>query len=466
MSKDVILSMYNVRKTFGAQEALKQVSFEVKKGEVFGFLGPSGAGKTTTVKLFTAQLLPTVGEVRVMGQEIYTNKENLFKNMGVLTDTSGLYDRLSIMENLMLFASAALHNPSILFLDEPTAALDPGTTLEIHKLLKGLNEKGTTLFLTTHDMMEADKLCDRVAFLHEGTIVDVGAPEELKRKYANSEISVKLIDGSSFTLNKDAKSADMLANWKGANIMFNFNRFLALVIKELQDLGRNKNVLFMVVMPLGFCVLYKYLFIDREGAQEGSTEVIWQVMSMCLSMSLVMISGFASAMMIAEEKEKMTLRSLLLSGLTPLEFILGKAFISTVLTTIVNLFIYFYMGISNEAGIFIGYFVITIALGLLMNLFGALIGVIAPNQMSTGVVGMPMMMVFLLLPLFASISESFSNIARFVPIRSMNLLLEALFNGQLYGQMGSFGFEVVVIVAWTIIGFVSFDFAYKRMITA
>src|SRR5665647_1818181 len=99
-----IISMKNVRKDFKETKALKNVTFNVKEGEVFGFLGPSGAGKTTTIKLLTSQLIPTSGEVKVFGKDVYANKKDIFKNIGVLSDTSGIYDRLSVLDNLMLYA--------------------------------------------------------------------------------------------------------------------------------------------------------------------------------------------------------------------------------------------------------------------------------------------------------------------------------------------------------------------------
>lgn len=230
-----IISMKNVRKDFKGTTALKNLNFSIEEGEIFGFLGPSGAGKTTTIKLLTSQLIPTSGEVKVFGKDVYANKNDIVKNIGVLSDTSGIYDRLSVLDNLMLFADiygvqrknvleilekvgmsdtikkeakklskgmkqrlmvarAVLHKPKLLFLDEPTSSLDPGTTLEIHRLLRKLNEEGTTIFLTTHNMEEADKLCDRVAFLNAGELVEIGNPAALKLKYINDDIKVILKD--------------------------------------------------------------------------------------------------------------------------------------------------------------------------------------------------------------------------------------------------------------------------------
>ncbi|MDF2803286.1 MAG: bacitracin transport ATP-binding protein BcrA [Anaerocolumna sp.] len=230
---DYIIEMNSVKKIFKEKTALKNLNVQVKEGEIFGFLGPSGAGKTTTIKLLTSQLLPTKGSVKVLGKEVYANKQYLYENIGVLSDNSGIYDRLSVWDNLSLYAElyginkeaitdllnkvglsdnfkteakklskgmkqrlmiarAVLHNPKLLFLDEPTATLDPGNALEIHKLLNLLNKEGTTIFLTTHNMEEADKLCHRVAFLNDGEIVELGTPSELKLKYINDDITVIL----------------------------------------------------------------------------------------------------------------------------------------------------------------------------------------------------------------------------------------------------------------------------------
>jgi len=108
------------------------------------------------------------------------------------------------MKQRLLLACAVVHSPKLLFLDEPTAALDPATTEEIHNMLFDLRENGTTIFLTTHNMEEADKMCDRVAFLNKGSIVELGAPEELKLKYAKNKVDIVFADGSQVTTEKDA----------------------------------------------------------------------------------------------------------------------------------------------------------------------------------------------------------------------------------------------------------------------
>ncbi len=250
-----IISMKNVRKEFKEAIALMNVTFNVEEGEIFGFLGPSGAGKTTIIKLLTSQLIPTSGQVNVFGEDVYNNKKNIFKNIGVLSDNSGIYERLSVGDNLMLYANlygvpkknveeildkigmsetikkqakklskgmkqrlmiarAVLHKPKLLFLDEPTSSLDPGIALEIHRLLRKLNEDGTTIFLTTHNMEEADKLCDRVAFLNGGEIVEIENPKVLKLKYITDDIKVTLKENNKeIMIKNDVESASKIKVW-------------------------------------------------------------------------------------------------------------------------------------------------------------------------------------------------------------------------------------------------------------
>ena len=206
-----MINVCNIYKNFGEQAVLSGVDFEVKEQEIFGLLGPSGSGKTTLINILTNQLDPDEGFAHVDAGSFET---------GLMLDEDGLYPRLSCLENLDIFsriygiplskskealknvgleaaapkavsslskgmrqrlalARAILHAPKVLFLDEPTSALDPGTAEGMHELIKGLKEKGATIFLTTHNMDEAVKLCDRVALLHKGQIVEHGAPQEI-----------------------------------------------------------------------------------------------------------------------------------------------------------------------------------------------------------------------------------------------------------------------------------------------
>ncbi|WP_338543111.1 ABC transporter ATP-binding protein [Paenibacillus tundrae] len=250
-----MIQVEHIRKRFGDKDALSEVSFSIPRGEIFGFLGPSGSGKTTLIKILTAQLTPTSGKAKVFDQSasmMYQSAQKM--RFGMLSDTSGLYERLTVEENLELYrqlydlspssidkvlqfvnlvgerkkkvhllskgmrqrvllACAVIHEPELLFLDEPTSALDPVNSLHIYKGLRYLNEKGTTIFLTTHDMAEAELLCDRIAILYEGKIQTIGKPKELKKQHRENIISVELFNGESYELPMNAETANLIADW-------------------------------------------------------------------------------------------------------------------------------------------------------------------------------------------------------------------------------------------------------------
>ncbi|MCH1625301.1 ABC transporter ATP-binding protein [Ferdinandcohnia quinoae] len=247
-----IVEVENLVKSFGNKIALKDATFNVKKGETFGFLGPSGSGKTTTIKILTSQLQHTAGEITVFGEKLSKVKDpSYMKRIGILTDNSGLYERLTIYDNLALYcklyeinvsridevletvnlvdekktavqklskgmkqrvtlARAILHKPDLLFLDEPTSALDPVNTMHIHAGLKKLNQEGTTIFLTTHDMQEAEKLCDRVAFLHEGEIKLLDTPKNLSMQFGDSTIKLVLKGNQTLVVDKNGEGAEQI----------------------------------------------------------------------------------------------------------------------------------------------------------------------------------------------------------------------------------------------------------------
>ncbi|GIN87229.1 bacitracin ABC transporter ATP-binding protein [Heyndrickxia sporothermodurans] len=247
-----VIEVKQLVKSFGNKTAIKNVSFNIKKGETFGFLGPSGSGKTTTIKILTSQLKATAGEINVFGKSLNHLKDpSYMKKIGILTDNSGLYDRLTIYDNLSFFcrlydvnekkidevlesvnllkerntvvqklskgmkqrvtlARAILHTPELLFLDEPTSALDPVNTKQIHEGLKKLNERGTTIFLTTHDMQEAEELCDRVAFLNQGEIQQLDTPQNLRLKYSDSTITLLLKGNRTVIVQKDEAGAETI----------------------------------------------------------------------------------------------------------------------------------------------------------------------------------------------------------------------------------------------------------------
>ena len=222
----------NVTKKFGQKVALEEISFEVKKGEIFGFLGPSGSGKTTMIKILTGQLNSDKGQTELLGKVSEKLTPADLEQIGLVSDTSGFYEKLSLYKNLqayaklygkpnarvdevlkqvdlydsknlaaeklstgmkqrMFLARALINKPQVLFLDEPTSGLDPTTSKKIHELLLELKEAGTTIFLTTHDMNEATLLCDRLSLLNRGHLIEYGTPASIIQKY-NHEKKVQL----------------------------------------------------------------------------------------------------------------------------------------------------------------------------------------------------------------------------------------------------------------------------------
>lgn len=237
----------NVSKSFGEKQVLQDINLQVNKGEILGLLGPSGAGKTTLINILTGQMLPTGGKAMVFGKASEILKGADYKKLGIMMDSFGLYERLNCYDNLrfftmlngigekkikevllkvglekadktivanlskgmrsrLLLARVLLGEPEMLFLDEPTSGLDPVTAEEIHKLIMEEKERGVTIFLTTHNMMEATKLCDNVALLCDGKIVEYGNPAEVCRRYNHQKkIKLHLYEGGELVLSHDAE---------------------------------------------------------------------------------------------------------------------------------------------------------------------------------------------------------------------------------------------------------------------
>ncbi len=215
--------------------AVKDVSFEVEKGEVFGFLGPSGAGKSTTQGILTGLLPLQKGEATVAGCDMHKPQRGMFNKIGVSFEQSNVYGKLTALENLrfyqklfdvktedpmklleiagldhvankkagefskgmkhrLTFVRSMLNNPELWFLDEPTTGLDPAIASKIKDIIKEQNSKGTTVFLTTHNMFVADELCHRVAFIIDGVIKLIDSPRNLKLKYGEKMVAVDHVE--------------------------------------------------------------------------------------------------------------------------------------------------------------------------------------------------------------------------------------------------------------------------------
>lgn len=288
------IEVKNLSHSFGEKKVLDNISFQAERGEITGLLGPSGAGKTTLVNLLSGQLKPDAGEIKIGDDAIFQGEGSRHRQggrgvmpiresgqakgsvmpmrrsrqmkggngrctdrsrAGIMMDSFGLYERLSVFENLKIFAGiyrvpegridellkkaeliqakrtavgklskgmrsrvnfcrALLKETDILYLDEPTSGLDPATTEKIHEMILEEKNAGTTIFLTTHNMHEAERLCGRVLLLNEGRIVEDGVPAEICRKYNfENKIEVVLKNGEVHRVKNTGESADILGEW-------------------------------------------------------------------------------------------------------------------------------------------------------------------------------------------------------------------------------------------------------------
>lgn len=240
----VLIKVENITKQFGTFKAVKDVSFEVEKGEIFGLLGENGAGKTTTLRMLATMLKPTNGTASMAGFDTISEPEKVRANIGILFGgETGLYDRLTCEENIayfgelndmskdkikerikvlaktfgmeeyinkragklskgmkqkVAFARSIIHDPEIMLFDEPTSGLDVSAMRDVHEFIRSCKKEGKTILFSSHTMSEVEKLCDRIAIIHKGELVEKGNIEELKKKYSCNdleEVFIRLVGG-------------------------------------------------------------------------------------------------------------------------------------------------------------------------------------------------------------------------------------------------------------------------------
>lgn len=230
------IEVHDLTRLFSGTTAVDRLSLRVERGEIFGFLGPNGAGKTTTLRMLSTLLRPTAGEAWVAGFDVTREPMEVRRRLGVMTERPALYERLTVDANLRLWAEAhevpdadgairtaleavdlgdrrhhsvsslskglrqraslaraILHRPAVLLLDEPSSGLDPAAAVQVEAMIRELVRDGTTVFLNTHRLAEAQRLCDRVAILKTG-LVALGTPAELRARIFGNAISVQLAD--------------------------------------------------------------------------------------------------------------------------------------------------------------------------------------------------------------------------------------------------------------------------------
>lgn len=259
------IALDKISHSYGNKQVLQAITLKINPGEIFGLLGPSGAGKTTMIQIMTGQLRQVEGKAYILGQDTTSLTGISYREMGLMLDNVGLYERLSCYDNLniiarlydlskdvvlqaleqvdlsdakdtlvsnlskgmrqrLLFARALMIDPKVLFLDEPTSGLDPGTAAQIHALIKRKSEEGATVFLTTHNMEEARKLCDEIALLHLGNIVEYGNPQEICNRYNHQkQLQVTLTTGEVDCLPNDATSAEKIKEYLLHNRILNIH---------------------------------------------------------------------------------------------------------------------------------------------------------------------------------------------------------------------------------------------------
>ena len=279
----VIIETFGLSRRFGKTTAVEDLTLTVEAGEVLGFLGPNGAGKTTTIRMLAGMIAPTKGHAIVAGHRTDRDVERLHEMVGMLTEMPGFYSRLSAKRNLEYFAGfypsiesqsqvekylrlmglwerrdskvgtfskgmkqrlalarALVHEPKVLFLDEPTAGLDPEAAGEVHQLIRTLREEGRTIFLSTHNLSEAETLCNRIAVIHT-KLLALDTAEQLRRRFFRRQTIVQL----------EASDVKVMEVVKRLSFVQDAREEGSQLILELTDSERNRPELIKTIVEAG-----------------------------------------------------------------------------------------------------------------------------------------------------------------------------------------------------------------------
>jgi ABC-2 type transport system ATP-binding protein len=275
LNENVAIQVEGLTKRYGDLTAVNGISFTVDRGEIFAFLGPNGAGKTTTVEMLECLRKPTGGKAYVLGYDISKDRENIKKRTGVLPQDFATYDRLTVKETIQYFAGlfnvnpdidglikqvdledkknalfknlsgglkqrlgiavALVNDPELIFLDEPSAGLDPKVRHVVWNLIDELHKQGKTVFLTTHYMEEAEALADRVGIIYNGNIVALDATDRLISEYGKKNLLI--LKGTSPKAVPTIERLGVKANFNGGDIIVHLNHAVA-VSEIIHELGK------------------------------------------------------------------------------------------------------------------------------------------------------------------------------------------------------------------------------------
>jgi ABC-2 type transport system ATP-binding protein len=291
------IEVSHLSKRFGALTALDDISFSVSEGETFGFLGPNGAGKTTTIRILTGISAPSGGTAAIFGKDIIRDTITTRKQVGIVHETSNIYDDLTAWQNLMFtaelytvgkyerekrgsellelfglyerrydkvhgfskgmkrrltLAMGLINNPRLLFLDEPTSGLDVQSNLIIRDVIRDLNAEGVTVFLTTHNIEEANLTCDRVAIINRGRIAAINSPERLKKTIQSAQSVEVAFDAAVPHRMEDLKRIPKVSEVRKEGDKFRlFTEDPSSVIPAIMEYAKNSNTRVLSMTTFG-----------------------------------------------------------------------------------------------------------------------------------------------------------------------------------------------------------------------